>query len=389
MVREVTSYGISLDTGCLREHDGFVRHLPKEFLSARNLALDLPHILPTGRVRQIIESTLEDATESEALRVSSDEDARAALLHYLFLAQAFVWGEDNLVDVLPNYLAVPICSLAKRLKQPPIITYRNYVLENWSRINSAGKVELGNMRIPQQFLGGLDEHWFIAVHVAIEAAAAPAYPIIKNLLDACRASDESYVREGLDKLIDILAEINLIFKRMPEGCDPQTYFIRVRPYIHGWKNNAQLPNGLVYEGVEEFAGKPQQYRGETGAQSAMVPIFDAVFGVGHAINDGLRPYLDDLHLYRPEGHRAFIDEIEQQAGLRRFAKSAGENTRRAYNMCVMEIAEFRRQHLDYARIYVFEQAEKAGMSSSDIGTGGTPFARYLGKHHKETSDILL
>jgi indoleamine 2,3-dioxygenase len=36
--------------------------------------------------------------------------------------------------------------------------------------------------------------------------------------------------------------------RMPERCDPYIYYRRVRPYIHGWKGNPALPEGLIYEG---------------------------------------------------------------------------------------------------------------------------------------------
>ena len=69
-------------------------------------------------------------------------------------------------------------------------------------------------------------------------------------------------------------------RRMPEWCEPFIYH-RVRPYIHGWKNHPDLPEGVIYEGVEAYGGKPQQFRGETGAQSSIVPALDAMLGVGH------------------------------------------------------------------------------------------------------------
>ena len=84
--------------------------------------------------------------------------------------------------------------------------------------------------------------------------------------------------------------------RMPEHCDPHVYYRRVRPYIHGWKNNPALPNGLIYEGV--FAGTPQQLAGETGAQSTIIPALDAALGVSHR-DDPLRPYLLDVRNYMP------------------------------------------------------------------------------------------
>lgn len=47
----------------------------------------------------------------------------------------------------------------------------------------------------------------------------------------------------------------------------------------GWRNNPALPTGLVYEGL--WGNEPQALYGETGAQSAIVPAFDAVLGIKH------------------------------------------------------------------------------------------------------------
>jgi indoleamine 2,3-dioxygenase len=36
--------------------------------------------------------------------------------------------------------------------------------------------------------------------------------------------------------------------RMPEKCDPYIYYQRVRLPMSGWRNNPDLPDGLLYEG---------------------------------------------------------------------------------------------------------------------------------------------
>ena len=46
---------------------------------------------------------------------------------------------------------------------------------------------------------------------------------------------------------------------------------------------------MVYEGVDALAGKGMTYRGETGAQSAIVPALDGVLGIEHE-RDELREY---------------------------------------------------------------------------------------------------
>ncbi len=40
---------------------------------------------------------------------------------------------------------------------------------------------------------------------------------------------------------------------MGEKCDPAIYYQRVRLPMSGWRNNPELPGGLVYEG--QFGGQ--------------------------------------------------------------------------------------------------------------------------------------
>ena len=92
-----------------------------------------------------------------------------------FLAHAAVWGEDPPLKELPKQIAVPWCALAEgALCRRPILTYASYNLNNRQRIDPAKPIELGNTRRALNFLGGMDEEWFSAVHVVIEARAGEA-----------------------------------------------------------------------------------------------------------------------------------------------------------------------------------------------------------------------
>jgi indoleamine 2,3-dioxygenase len=142
------------------------------------------------------------------------------------------------------------------------------------------------------------------------------------------------------------------FSRMPERCDPYIYFQRVRPYIHGWANNPALGEGLVYEGVERFAGRPRAYRGRTGLQSSIVPAMDALFGVDHS-DDPLKRFLDELHKYRPLAHRRFVEDLAARSQLRAFVESAGSaNLTDTFNACIEQVARFRTRHLECAASYI-------------------------------------
>lgn len=72
--------------------------------------------------------------------------------------------------------------------------------------------------------------------------------------------------------------------QMFNASDPECYVDKVRPWIFGYKNNPDFPNGVVFEGVMD--NQPQFLRGETGAQSNIIPVLDALLGIEHA-NDAL------------------------------------------------------------------------------------------------------
>jgi len=159
----------------------------------------------------------------------------------------------------------------------------------------------------------------------------------------------------------------------------------VRPFIHGWKDHPALPDGVRYEGVAELAG-PQRLRGETGAQSTIVPVLDALLGVAHA-PDPLRDYLDEMRGYMPPAHRAFLEQVEQGGSVRsavRELAGARPELAEAYDACLRWLEAFRTLHLDYAAKYIHAQAG-GGANPSDVGTGGTPFMKYLAKHRDETA----
>ena len=171
--------------------------------------------------------------------------------------------------------------------------------------------------------------------------------------------------------------------RMPEKCDPFIYYNRVRPYIFGWKNNPVTPEGVIYEGVEDYNGEPQLFRGETGAQSSIVPALDALLGVTHS-NDPLREYLDEMRLYMPKEHRELLNGLDEWSENKRKNLIIDEKSRMIINEIINEVHTFRDKHLEYARVYIFEQSLTNNSNSNIVGTGGTPFMKYLDKHLQET-----
>lgn len=383
----LADYDMSPERGFLSRHNADEVQLDGELSIIRTVALSLPDWLPTGRVRQLLRDRLPfiDLAKTEL----SDAEARMCMVHYSFMVQAYVWGEPQAPDILPRNLAVPMVALADRLGQQPLLPYSGYVLDNWGLIDKDRPIDLDNIFMIQNFLNGQDEAWFVLIHVAIEAAAGKALAAFGPVVEASNAGDIAKTRGLLEGMGATWKAINAIFDRMPERCDPYIYFERVRPYIHGWRDNPALPDGIIYEGVERFGSKAQAFRGQTGSQSSIVPAMDALMGVGHA-TDPLREYLDQLHIYRPPAHRRFIDDTRAASGLRAFVEQADDRALTdAYNTIIQAMADFRTRHLEYAASYINKQNRNASGNDTDVGTGGTPFMRYLKKHRDETSARLI
>ncbi|MEM8548469.1 MAG: indoleamine 2,3-dioxygenase, partial [Pseudomonadota bacterium] len=353
-----------------------------------DMALRLPEILPTGRAREILARLpLIDVTKFCA--TAPQPQQRVAFVHYSFMVQAWVWGEPDAPADLPENLAAPMWALARSTGQQPLLTYASYVLDNWAKIDADGGFTLDNLYMPQSFIAGQDEAWFVLVHVAIEATAGRLLEAVPTLLAAAADGDLRQLHETLNGMASTWADINAHFDRMPERCDPYIYFHRVRPWIHGWKDNPALGAGLIYRGVQEAKDAPQSFRGQTGSQSSIVPAMDAVLGLGHA-DDPLRRYLDELHAYRPPQHRRFIDDVRARSTVREaVAGSDDASLVHAYNACVEALAKFRTRHLEYAATYINQQSRNQQGNAVDIGTGGTPFMKYLKKHRNETQKQLL
>lgn len=362
--------------------------LPPALHCIRDAALALPRTLVTGEVRKHL-AALPQVDVIDFCRDADEGQMKLAMVHYTFLIQAYVWGESEAPGVLPSNLAVPAWTIGQSLGQPPLLTYSNYVLDNWRRIDSSDSVNLSNIFMPQPFLGGQDEAWFVLIHVAIEAKAGPMLAGIPQLMKAATRMDKSQLEKSLQQVANTWVEMNEIFDRMPERCDPYVYFHRVRPWIHGWKDNPSMKQGLIYEGVKDAEGKPQVYRGQTGSQSSIMPTMDALLGIGHA-PDPLRVYLDELHRYRPPTHRSFIERVREESQVRSaVAELQNREITEAYNCCILNATQFRTRHLEYAASYINKQNRAAEGNNTEVGTGGTPFMKYLKKHRDEAAAQLL
>ena len=355
-----------------------------------DLACSIPKLLLTNKIRKQIDN-LPDSFFSHDLSKYSEEELRLLNVQFSFLAHAYVWGDLVPSKILCKAIAKPWSNISKMLGRPPILSYASYCLDNWHKINQDEGVSLDNVALNYNFLGGIDEDWFVTIHVCIEHAANKAIQSAFNISLKTETSncDEKVLLDELTSIKEAMLEVNHIFRKMPEKCDPYIYYHRVRPYIFGWKNNPALPDGLIYESC--FDEKPQLFRGETGAQSSIVPTLDALLNVEHE-RDELREYLDEMKSYMPPSHRELIKFIEDTSKVKEQV-SSNKVLMELYDDCCQEISIFRSQHLRYAADYIHNQSTKStlfGSGGSKVrGTGGTPFMKYLKKHRDETDSSKI
>ena len=376
---KIADFGITEEFGYLPTYD------PAQSLSAGNeewdqFGKDLPKLLMGTSFRSRVKALPKFNIE----KLSGEAEVQRAMLILSYIGQAYQWSENTAAHVMPANLAMPWYEVGKLVGRPPILSYQSYASDNWRRFDKGGDIACGNLGLLQCFLGGQDEEWFILIHIEIEKKAGKALKAIEDAQHAVLENDAERVETALIKLRNALAAMYEVLGRMPERCDPYIYFHRVRPYIFGWRNNPSLPDGVIYEGVDEYKGVGQNFRGETGAQSAIIPAMDGILGIEHE-RDELREYLMEMRTYMPPKHVAFIEAVEAGPSVRNFAISTKRSSlTNVFNESVELVAKFRAMHLEYAGTYIHAQAQATPGNPSAVGTGGTPFMTYLRKHRDET-----
>ena len=353
----------------------------------QEIASNLPKLLLTGKVQSAINKlSPKDLSIDDLLINQAGQDLKLAMSHLSFIAHAYIWGDNKPNESIPLVLANPWVKAANNQGRPPILSYASYCLDNWFLIDPDESISLENVGLINNFLGGVDEDWFVTIHVCIENAAADAMAACAEIAMLETDSPESKSIELLNRIVRSMKKVNEIFARMPEKCDPYIYYHRVRPFIFGTKDNPDLKNGLIYKG--EFDNQPQFFRGETGAQSSIIPSLDGALQITHT-KDHLRHYLNEMRDYMPPKHREFMEVLEKNSQVKKIIKESAKLTS-LFNDCLEEIRAFRAMHLEYAGTYIFKQAQiknPFGRGGSTItGTGGTPFMAYLKKHRDETED---
>jgi indoleamine 2,3-dioxygenase len=264
-------------------------------------------------------------------------------------------------------LAAPLCRACKLLRRPPILSYDGYAPYNWKRFRKDQPIALGNIDTIQNFVHLYDEHWFILVHVDIEALAGRILDAIAKVEIALSLGERNIVDDALWAIARAVSDQAKVLRRIPEKMDPALYYKTFRPYIRFFEN-------VFYEATEQRpiadsdghapAMVRMNLRGETGAQSSIMPTLVSFMKIPHRPSM-LTNHLADMRTYMPVEHRHVIEAVEAMPSIRAFAD------RQAYNAVLEAIADFRAVHYGWAQEYINRWTDDSR------GTGGTPYVEWL------------
>jgi indoleamine 2,3-dioxygenase len=360
----VPGYGIR---GFLPEQDpmdAFPAESPYKTLD--QLGRDLPSLLHDSGFRRYARTLKIPHWQGGA----EPENLPALRLYYIrlgFLASAYINQVGEAVShELPANIAVPLAKACRLLERPPILSYDGYALYNWRRFRPDEPIALGNIDTLQNFVHLYDEHWFILVHVEIEAIAADILAAVARIDTALKTAPEPDIGSDLWKIAEAVGSQVKVLKRIPEKMDPRLYYKTFRPYIRFFEH-------VVYEGVAQDA---IDFRGETGAQSSIVPTLIAFLKIPHQASI-LTEHLNDMRRYMPKRHRLYIDQVAALPSIRR------PEYREPFNAILDNLIEFRKVHYGWANEYIHKRVK------DPLGTGGTPYMQWLNQMIRETEAYKL
>lgn len=286
-----------------------------------------------------------------------------------FLTQAYVW-EPVVGSGLPPRTAIPsdlaqaLVHLSVRLNEPPIFNYADYILRN-SRVESKS-IDPSNATIHYSFSGTSDEHAFIGVHTLFEFGASSLIELGNNAVVAASRRDADELCDSLMRCAEELAKLRVTLEAVSSCVSTEFFRDHLRIFLQGWKNIIDVR----YEGTSVDCST---LRGETGAQSSVIPFVDAVLGLGSLMPERLA--LKDFISYMPQPHRELVMLTEGASMVRTsVVQMRSATVRDAYNTCLTALIELRLAHLKIAFAFIGGQHS---MARPSMGTGGTDFGKYL------------
>ncbi|KAI0024253.1 indoleamine 2,3-dioxygenase-like protein [Xylariomycetidae sp. FL0641] len=384
--------------------------LPSEFDAVEDLLQampvqtmsGMPGLLATGQLGDAVHDSLPDLTDQVEKYRHNLPLMNALYRDYSFLASAyllepchtrFMKGEPYGLarSFLPRQLSRPISRCAELCGFKPFMEYAgSYALFNYRLRDPALGLAYANLRLIRAFEHGLDagssEAGFVLVHVEMAKHSGPLVAGTMACLAALAAAPLTLAPEarrrsfnaGLGTALRAMRRVNAVMESMWARSKLRAY-TGFRTFIFGIASQSMFPDGVVYEGVD--GGRPQSFRGESGANDSMVPLLDNFLQVAMPATP-LTAILQDFRAYRPDNHRGFLGAVQraaEEAGTKGYALNTSSDSehhdvkasRRLWLQLLDQLRDFRWRHWCFAREYILKQ------TAHPTATGGSPIVTWL------------
>ncbi|TFK27865.1 tryptophan 2,3-dioxygenase [Coprinopsis marcescibilis] len=345
---------------------------------------------------------------------------------------------------VPPPLTVPLLQVSAQLQLPPVVTYSDDVLYNWTFKDGKEVDEDGNPIMPTgdnidtktTFTGTRDESEFYLVSARMELKGVEALELTRQIMDEAFVGDDIAIRritEYLHELGVVIKDLSTMLMSVREGCSPDVFYNEIRPWFRG--EDATGGSKWEFEGLEldETLSPPTELSGASAGQSSLIHTLDVFLGVdqfshskapedsstssapstsstrGQQQQQPRSAFLKRMQAYMPRHHRAFLNHLANnprpirdlvlvQSGE---GHEPGNKLLDSYNAAVQALKEFRDKHMIIAALYIIGPARriaageretqgKAGQVSEPLkGTGGTDLAKFLKGIRDQTRGAIL
>jgi indoleamine 2,3-dioxygenase len=327
--------------------------------------------------------------------------------------------------LVPSSISTPLLAICSILRLPPVLTYSDDVLYNWSLPQGHTHPTPSNLLIQTTFTSTRDEAEFYLASARIELHGVQVLSLLSTLADESFIADSlalSRITHALRALRPAIDTLTSTLLAVREGCDPSVFYNEIRPWFKG-QDAAPGARKWEFEDADPDHEWIKELSGPSAGQSALVHAIDIFLGVAeHTHADGVtgkssqreenakhgaRPFLERMQLYMPRHHRAFLSHlassstplralIEERTGNGQYPELLG-----AYNEAVMALKRFRDAHMRIVAIYIVGPARRAErevreqeglVSKGDDaikGTGGTELVKFLKEVRDRTAGAVL
>ncbi|XP_072005186.1 indoleamine 2,3-dioxygenase 2 isoform X2 [Engystomops pustulosus] len=318
--------------------------------------------------------------------------ARLTLSH---IVMGYVWqnGETEGTKVLPRNLAVPYNQVSQILGLPLIIIHADLVLANWRRKDPSGPLTIENLSTIVSFPGGDSLQGFVLVTLLVEVAAIPAVKAVIRIVRALQEDDRQTLLSTVPDLEQSINKMSAALQLMYEYVDSDVYYNTIRTFLTGWKDNPNMPEGLVYEGVSD---EPLSFSGGSAAQSSVYHVLDELLGIKHQSQSA--DFLFKMRRYMPPAHSDFIRWVMEAPSLSEYVvKSEDPTLLSSFNQCISALTELRSLHIRIVSKYVNAAGVRARMKKNQTenpghqerGTAGSQVMTFLKSVRDTSKDGML